>query len=301
MEFDFDFELQDRLQKIRSIDEMYNLRDNAFLSYSGGRDSCVLSALIDLALPGNRIPRVFFNTGIEYKALLRFVRKRAEEDSRIVIYNSGVNLRKMLEGKGYPFKSKEFAQKLATYQNSGMCKTVTDYLGTTGSKAKSFQCPDILKQCFTPGFTLKVSDKCCKELKKKVSERWGRENGRHIVITGMTKGEGGVRKSKTACTVFDEGVLRKFHPLFPVSRSFIGDMIGCYNIELCELYYPPYNFQRTGCKGCPFNMRLAEQLELMKTLLPDEYRQCNILWKRVYDEYRRLGYRLPRGEDEVSS
>jgi 3'-phosphoadenosine 5'-phosphosulfate sulfotransferase (PAPS reductase)/FAD synthetase len=66
MEFDFDFELQDRLQKIRSIDEMYNLRDNAFISFSGGKDSTVLSRMVDMALLGNEIPRVFFNTGIEY-------------------------------------------------------------------------------------------------------------------------------------------------------------------------------------------------------------------------------------------
>lgn len=225
MEFDFDFELRDRLQKICSIDEMYNLRDNAFISFSGGKDSTVLSSIIDMALPGNEIPRVFFNTGIEYKAVLSFVREMSGNDPRIVIHNSGVNLRKMLEEKGYPFKSKEFAQKLATYQNSGMFKTVTDYLGLTGNKAKTFCCPEKLKPCFTPGFTLKVSDKCCKELKKKVSEKWAKDNGKPVVITGMTRGEGGVRKSKTACTVFDEGRLHKFHPLFPVGKGFIDKFV----------------------------------------------------------------------------
>ena len=289
---EFDFELSDRITKIKSIDELYNLRENAFISFSGGKDSTVLSRLIDEALPDNKIPRVFFNTGIEYKEILRFVRQKALEDNRFVIYNSSVNIRNMLETKGYPFKSKEFAQKMYTYQRSGYCKTVTDYLGTTGNKAKTFCCPEKLKPCFTSDFTLKVSDKCCKELKKKISEKWSKENNKPIVITGMTRGEGGVRKSKTACTVFDEGKLHKFHPLFPVSKDFVDKAIYIYQIALCKLYYPPYNFERTGCKGCPFNMKLREQLEIMKKLLPDEYKQCNIIWGKVYEEYKKLGYRL---------
>ena len=289
---DFEFELSDRITKIKSMNELYNLEENAFISFSGGKDSTVLSRIIDEALPGNKIPRVFFNTGIEYKEILHFVRQKALEDSRFIIYNSSVNIRNMLETKGYPFKSKEFAQKMYTYQRSGYCKTVTDYLGTTGNKAKTFCCPEKLKPCFTPDFTLKVSDKCCKELKKKVSEKWSKENYKPIVITGMTRVEGGVRKSATSCAVFEEGKLHKFHPLFPVSKDFVDKAIYIYQIALCKLYYPPYNFERTGCKGCPFNKKLREQLEVMKKLLPEEYKQCELLWGKVYKEYERLNYRL---------
>jgi 3'-phosphoadenosine 5'-phosphosulfate sulfotransferase (PAPS reductase)/FAD synthetase len=274
------------------MNDMYNLNENAFISFSGGKDSTVLSVLVDLALPGNTIPRVFINTGVEYKDIVDFVKALAEKDERFILHNSGVNIRTMLETKGYPFKSKEFAQKLYTYQNSGKCKTVTDYLGETGSKEKAYTCPDKLKVMFTDSCTLKVSDKCCKELKKKVSEKWAKENNKPVVITGLTKGEGGVRASHNSCAVFKEGKLKKFHPLFPVSTDFIDFMIKEYNIELCKLYYPPYNFKRTGCKGCPFNMHLNEQLKVMKELLPSEYKQCEMLWKPVYEVYRKLNYRL---------
>lgn len=198
----------------------------------------------------------------------------------------------MLEEKGYPFKSKEFSQKLSVYQHSGKRKTVTDYLGETGNKAKSFQCPDKLKSCFTSTFPFKVSDKCCVELKKKTSEKWSKENNRPIVMTGMRKGEGGNRVSVQGCAIFDKGNLHKFHPLFPVSKDFIDKAIYIYQIELCKLYYEPYNFERTGCKGCPFNMKLKEQLETMKELLPSEYKQCEMIWGKVYAEYRKLNYRL---------
>ena len=30
----------------------------------------------------------------------------------------------------------------------------------------------------------------------------------------------------------------------------------------------------------------------MKSLLPNEKAQCDIIWKPVYEEYKRIGYRL---------
>lgn len=288
----FEFDLADRVQKIKAINEQYDLESNSFISFSGGKDSTVLSKIIDIALPDNKIPRVFFNTGIEYKAILQFVKSEAEKDSRFIIYNSGVKIREMLEEKGYPFKSKEFSQKMAIYQRSGRTKTVTDYLGETGNKAKSFCCPEKLKLMFSSDVPFKISDKCCIELKKKVSERFAEQYNKPIVMTGMRKAEGGNRKSVQGCTVFDKGKLHKFHPLFPVTADFIDKAIYIYQISLCSLYYPPYNFERTGCKGCPFNMKLKKQLAVMEKLLPDEYKQCQLIWGKVYDEYKRREYRL---------
>lgn len=222
---EFEFFLQDRLQKIQSINEQYDLLNNAYISFSGGKDSTVLSKIIDLALPGNMIPRVFFNTGIEYKAITDFVKELQRKDSRFIIHNSGINIRVMLKEKGFPFKSKEFSQKLAIYQRSGKTKTVTDYLGETGNKAKTFCCPEKLKPCFTDKFTLKVSDKCCSELKKNIAEKWATENNKTITLTGMRKAEGGNRKSVQGCTIFDKGKLKKFHALFPVNEDFIDKAI----------------------------------------------------------------------------
>lgn len=34
--------LHDRIEKIKAIDEQYNLRDNAYISFSGGKDSTIL-------------------------------------------------------------------------------------------------------------------------------------------------------------------------------------------------------------------------------------------------------------------
>lgn len=275
------------------MNELYDLEGKAYLSFSGGKDSTVLSALIDMAIPDNQIPRVFLNTGIEYKLVLDFVRKLAESDKRIVIVSSGVNIPKMLEESGYPFKSKEHSQKVALYQRSGKTKTIVNYIGE-GTK-KNFLCPEKLRYNFSASFALKVSDRCCYNLKKNVAEKWGTENNRPITITGMRQGEGGLRQSMRGCSVFyddDCKNLKKFHPLFPCGADFITEFVKRFDVRLCELYYPPYNFQRTGCKGCPYSLDLQRQLDLMAVYLPAERKQCETIWGKVYAEYRRIGYKL---------
>ena len=199
----------------------------------------------------------------------------------------------MLETVGYPFKSKEHSQKVSLYQKSGYGKTVLNYLGK-GTK-KDFLCPEKLKYNFTDDFKLKVSDKCCYKLKKEPAEKWGKENNRPITITGVRKDEKGLRQSMSGCAIFyddDYKKLKKFHPLFPVTDDWLEEYIKNNEIELCKLYYEPYNFKRTGCKGCPYSVDLQNQLYKMATYFPEERKQCEMIWGKVYDEYRRINYRL---------
>ena len=293
-----EFLLADRIAKIKSINELYDLENNAYISFSGGKDSTVLSHLVDEALPNNKIPRVFINTGIEYKLLVSFVEREREKDNRIQIIAPQKNIRQVLEQYGYPFKSKEHSMYLSIYQHSGTNgRTVKNYLGA-GGKTK-FLCPEKLKYQFTENYKIKISDRCCHKLKKENFKKWGKENNKIITMTGMRIGEGGLRAEHKGCTIFAEGQLKKFHPLNPVPEEFEDWYISERKIELCELYYPPYNFKRTGCKGCPFSLDLQEQLDLMSVLLPAEKKQCEIIWKPVYEEYRRIGYRL-RKENQPS-
>lgn len=69
---DNEFLLFDRLEKIKSVINKYG-EDNFYLSFSGGKDSMVLSALLDMAMPNNKIPRVYADTGIELNMVRDFV------------------------------------------------------------------------------------------------------------------------------------------------------------------------------------------------------------------------------------
>ena len=88
-----------------------------------------------------------------------------------------------------------------------------------------------------------------------------------------------------------------FKPLFPVTKEWENWFISEYKIDLPILYYPPYNFGRTGCKGCPFNIYLQDELDVLAQYFPNERKQCEIIWKPVYSEYRRLGYRLKKVDE----
>lgn len=323
--------LFDRLNVIRDTNAKYDLEHNAYISFSGGKDSTVLHHLIDMALPNNKIPRVFSNTGIEYLSIVNFVKKIAENDNRFVMIKPSVKVKATLEKDGYPFKSKRFGYIYALFvkykeyiweimdqlkENENL-KTDFDFLdsiekgkvvvmyliGKRFNKEKRIvedaisdaTCPKKLMYLFERGNTMNISDKCCLRMKEEPLTKYGKENGKSIYITGIRKSEGGRRQHAHCIQKVGNSVT--FHPLAVVSEEWEQWFIDKYNIQLCELYYPPYNFERTGCKGCPFAIKLEETLKTMEKFFPAERKQAEFLWKPVYDEYRRIGYRL-RKEDE---
>ena len=110
-----EFILQDRLGVIRDTINKYG-EENFYLSFSGGKDSTVVHHLLDMALPGNRIPRVFSNTGIEYKANVDHV--KSFNDDRFVIIPPSKNIPQTLQKVGYPFKSKLFSEHYSIYRRN---------------------------------------------------------------------------------------------------------------------------------------------------------------------------------------
>lgn len=289
-----EFILQDRLQKIKQIINQYG-EENFYLSFSGGKDSTVLSALVDMALPNNQIPRVYANTGIELNMIRDFVFNMAKRDDRVVVIKPSVPIKQMLEKDGYPFKSKEHSRVVDIYNRHGMnCISVPQYLSIREGYGTRYSCPKILRYQFTDDFKekLKISDKCCFRLKEEPLYNWSKEHNKTCRILGIMPSEGG-RRATTKCLAFkNNGKLLSFHPLAPVTKEWEDWFIKEYEINICDIYKSPYNFDRTGCKGCPFNIHLQKDLDVLEKYFPAERKQCEIIWKPVYDEYRRLGYRL---------
>lgn len=258
--------------------------------------------MIDEALPGNQIDRVFCNTGIEYTEIVNFVKEEQRKDPRIKIISSGRNIKQMLEEDGYPFKSKYHSEVLDRYQRIGDgYSSVDSYIHYEGS-GTGRQCPKKLLYQFNPDFPIKVSKKCCENLKKKPFRQYEKENGIDICVTGIRSQEAGVRELNMLhhdCVIRDKnGNIKKFNPLAPVSDEFIDWYIKRNDIKLSSLYYEPYNFERTGCKGCPYNIKIGDTLELLREKLPAEYKQCWTIWRPVYEEYARLRYRRVKPYEE---
>ena len=294
-----EFLLQDRLGVIRDTINKYG-EENFYLSFSGGKDSTVVHHLLDMAIPGNKIPRVFSNTGIEYNAIVEFVSRLAMADERIVLIKPSKSIKETLEEEGYPFKSKMHSNLLNTFQKYKSIDGrigIQHYLGIaeSGNYSPLNKCPDSLKYQFSNDFKIKISDRCCVMMKEKPLIRWQHDNKKKIAILGIMAEEGG-RRHLAECTVFQRGKLVKFQPLVKVTKGWEDWFINEHGIELCELYYEPLNFERTGCKGCPFAINLQSELDVLQKYFPNERKQCEIIWKPVYDEYRRIGYRLTNEE-----
>lgn len=286
-----EFLLQDRITKIQSVMKQWG-QENFCISFSGGKDSCVLSKLVDLALPDNDIPRVYADTGIDWKVIHDFVLDLQKKDDRIQIIKPSVPIKQMLESEGYPFKSKNHSAILRIYRHNPNSKTVIKYRDQVYN-FHSNQCPKKLLYQFTPEFKLKVSDKCCKRLKEDPINNWQKEHNIPYTMIGLMREEGGRRES-AKCLAFKGKILKAFQPLVVLTKDWEDWFISEYNIQLPDLYYPPYNFTRTGCKGCPFNLHLQKDLDIIAEFFPREREQCEIIWKPVYDEYRRIGYRLKK-------
>lgn len=291
-----EFLLEDRKAKIKSVIEKYG-EENFYISFSGGKDSTVLSALVDITLPKNKIPRVYANTGIEYRLILKFVEEEREREHpwELIILKPTVPIKLTLENEGYPFKSKMHSKLLSIYQRNGKTKTYYNYLGLTDKWGKKLLCPNILRYQFTDDFKIKVSDKCCLRLKENPIAKWSKGNNKPYAITGIMPAEGGRRQSAN-CLSFRNGKFNFFQPLVPLTKEWEDWFIHEYSVKICDIYKPPYNFTRTGCKGCPFALHLQEELDTLEKFFPNERKQCEYIWKPIYVEYRRLGYRLRKDE-----
>ena len=114
---DYELTLFDRIEVIKTTNQKYDLEHNAYLSFSGGKDSTILHYLLDMALPNNRIPRVYIDTGIEYMMIREFVMNLAKTDDRFVIIKPSKPIKQTLDTVGYPFKSKQHSHNLMIYQN----------------------------------------------------------------------------------------------------------------------------------------------------------------------------------------
>lgn len=291
---DNEFILFDRIQKIQSIIDKYG-EENFYLSFSGGKDSTVVSVLLDMAVSGNNIPRVYANTGIELNMIRDFVFSLAEKDDRIKIIKPNIPIRKMLEEEGYPFKSKPHAHIVNLYQQGSQNKAILGYLGKRPETWHSRTCPKKLLYQFEEGScNLRISDMCCVRLKEDPMIQWAKDNNKKYPIIGTMQADGG-RRTKVQCLAFKNNKnkdLKSFQPLAPLSKEWEEWFITEHNVQICDIYKPPYNFIRTGCKGCPFARYLQKELDTLGEYFPEERKQCEIIWKPVYDEYRRLGYRL---------
>ena len=91
-----------------------------YVSFSGGKDSCVMLSLVELVLP--QVPCVFIMTGCESPSVCRFVRQMMEHHN-IEIIRPEKTLRQVFAEYGFPLVSKKVSHDIECVRRNPYCQS----------------------------------------------------------------------------------------------------------------------------------------------------------------------------------
>lgn len=210
-------------------------KEGYFLAFSGGKDSCVLKALTDMA--GVKYDAHYSVTSVDPPELVRFIRK----------YHPDVAF-------DVPHKPK--------YNDKG--EIIGEYAVTMWNLIPQAGMPPTRWERY-----------CCAKLKETVGKgrivltgvRWAesvrRKNNRNLVdIGGKKSGITYNSDNDEARRMVEQCYLKKrvtVNPIIDWTDEDVWDFIKKNKIPYCELYDQGYT--RLGCIGCPMNTHAAEELE----------------------------------------
>lgn len=324
-----DFEPAQKFQAITSIImKRLTQHPNAICSYSGGADSDIMIDLIERArkilptLPP--VKYVFFNTGLEMKAIKDHVKDTAAKYGvEIEEVRPKINIVMATRTYGIPFVSKIMSAGLGEWQKKGIplsiadeyesatdktakrqelrerypkCESVINFLCCCNSKGEprpniqlvinsSKYMRDFIAECPPP---FQVSAKCCDYCKKQVAHSV--QKGYEMIITGERRDEGGMRsvpRSDNTSLCFTETASGQYRlrPLYYVSDKDKAWYKETYGIRYSDAY-EVYGLKRTGCCGCPISYRAVDDLEIIRQYEPNVVKAAWNIFGASY-EYRK--------------
>lgn len=281
------------------IEDLYHETDgHCYVSFSGGKDSTVLLALIKMCediytIPPNSIPAVFSNTGIELGVTVDFV-KWVKENwyTNVQIIRPIKPFAWVMEHEGKPVKSKMKSKDLHQYH----CGKRTELLlllllgqSGTGKMSAKHKLGDRDMHMMHDSFPIVPSNRCCDWMKKKPFEKYSKENGMLGNMQGIRIAEGGARESAAnvrlrsggkLCTWVKGGVIQKA-PIIDWTDEELEQFVTVYNVPLSKAY-TEFSFDRTGCMACPYSKHIDHDLEYLYRFEPNRYKAAMHWLKDVY-------------------
>lgn len=245
--------------------------EHVYISYSGGKDSTVLSHIAKQLYPD--ILHIFANTTNEYPETLQHIRWEKEENNTNLItvipkdaYGNAWTFKRVVETYGYPMFSKRIANAIRTYQHALSDTTKQhsiDYINRNFKKYEKYK-------------ELPISDKCCDKLKKEPLKRKAKELDMKCAILGILASESYQREKdwiNYGCNVFYQRKENQSRPLSFWTDNDILDYIKKYNIKISKLYNMGYS--RNGCMYCGFGVHLEKgknRFQLLAATHPIQYK-----------------------------
>ena len=324
-----DLDAPEKFQAIMGI-IMTHLRQHpkAICSYSGGSDSDIMIDLIETArkiapsLP--QIDYVFFNTGLEMKAIKDHV-KATEEKYGVKIreVKPKVNIVQAVRKHGVPFVSKIMSAGLEGWQKKEIplsiaeeyaraedkaakrrelsrrypkCESIINFLCCCNSEGEprpniqlvinsSKYMLDFIGE-YPPNF--QISAQCCDYCKKQVAHNAQKDY--EMIITGERRDEGGMRSvprkdNTTLCFTETSSGQYRLRPLYYVSDKDKEWYKERFGIKYSDAY-EVYGLTRTGCCGCPISYKAVDDLESIRPYEPNVVKAAWNIFGKSY-EYRK--------------
>lgn len=226
--------------------------EKVYISYSGGKDSTVLSHIAKSMYPS--IIHLFANTTNEYPETLEHIQWEKKHNGTNIITVFPIDskgeiwtFKKVVKHYGYPVFSKRISNAIRTYQHALSEKT----------KANSLEYIDRNFKKYKKYIELPISDICCERLKKEPLRKKAKEMGLECAIIGILASESFQREKdwlEYGCNVFHERKDNQCRPLSFWTDEDIIEYISKYNVKIPRLYNMGYN--RNGCMYCGFGVQL---------------------------------------------
>lgn len=279
------------------IEELWNETDGkCYVSFSGGKDSTVLLALVkmcqELGTVGD-IPAVFSNTGIELGVTVDFVKwVKSNYYSNVLIIRPEKTFDWVLKNQGKPMLSKLRSHTLHQYKTTRNPSSVSLLIKKqtlSGNPAWKHALADKDMHIISEKFEIMPSEKCCDYMKKRPFKKYESESGTKGAIVGLRTGEGGGRELEAKrrvsvggklCTYTKNGIIYKA-PIIDWSNDDVEEFIAKYNVPLSDAY-TKYGFDRTGCMACPYSRRVGHDLLYLYEHEPNRYKAAMHWLKDVY-------------------
>ncbi len=236
---------------IREAIEEFGI-DKVYISYSGGKDSTVVSHIAKQMYPD--ILHIFANTTCEYPETIMHVQweKKSNHTNIISVIprndkGDTWNFKKVVDYYGYPLFSKRIANAIRTYRHALTPKTKQNSIEYIQRNFKKY---DEHKE-------KNISDKCCDVLKKNPIRKKAKELGLECAIIGILAIESRQREQDWltyGCNVFHIKSENQCRPISFWTKSDIQDYIKKYNVKISNLYKMGY--LRNGCMYCGFGVHL---------------------------------------------
>ena len=304
----------DNLVKAWSIINNPNI-NKIVCSISGGSDSDIVLDICCRCDKDKKIEYVFFGTGLEYQATkdhLLFLEDKY--GIKIHVYEAwkyGKTIPTCCKEYGQPFLSKKISDNIMRLQAHDFkfedkpfeelileypkCKSALRWWCNEWGDGSSF---NISRNKYLKEFMVEnppdfmISNKCCTYAKKNIAHHVKDEYDSDLSIYGVRKAEGGARaQAYKNCYTCDDNK-HEYRPIFWYKDSDKRCYEEFYGI-IHSKCYTEYGLTRTGCVGCPYGLRLEQELAVVKEFEPKLYKAvCNVFkdsyeYTRKYKQFRK--------------